>query len=241
MIYEHKFLVCTRDVNSNLQITNKSILEWMEDIGSMHSDTADCGMKTIAENKLSWVIIQWKVKVYRRFGYGENITVKTWISGTKRLYTFRQYAFYDEQGKLVAAACSKWVLTHLEKGMISVPERILQSYGTHGETVFEEGNNLERLKAPMEHQSVYEYVVPCTNIDINDHMNNIFYLDVAYQTMPIEVFKAHDSFGEFEILYKRECKLHDRLKCFYTFENGYHIITIRDEEARLLHAVVRLK
>lgn len=238
--FEHKFLVCTSNVNSELYITNKTLLEWMEDIGSLHSDTANCGMKTIEETRFSWVIIQWKVKIYRRFRYGETITARTWISGTKRLYTFREYEFFDEKGELVAAASSKWVLTHLDKGMISVPQEIIDGYGLEGRTVFEEGNNMARLKDPMDFSMPYEFTVPCTFIDINDHMNNIFYLDLAYQAMPIEVFKANN-FNEFEIMYRKECKLYDKLKCFYHFDGVEHVVCVWDESRKHQHAVIRLK
>lgn len=238
--FEHIFHVYTSNVNSDLEVTNKAILQWMEDIGSLHSDENSCGMKTIMENKLSWVIIQWKIKITRRFKYGENIKVRTWISGKKKLYTFREYEFYDEEGNVVAAAASKWVLTHLEQGMISVPQEILDGYGNDSRTVFEEGNNMTRLKDPLDFSNPFEFTVPCTFIDVNDHMNNIYYLDVAYQAMPIEVYKK-SKFDEIEIMYRKECKLNDKLMCYYHFDGTYHFVSIRDEDSKQLHVLVKLK
>ena len=238
--FEHKFLTCTSDVNSNLEVTNKTLLEWMEDVGSLHSDEADCGMKTIEETKLSWVIIQWKVKVHRRFRYGETINIKTWVSGTKRLYTVREYEFFDEEGNVVVSAAGKWVLTHLEQGMISVPPVIIEKYGTCSDTAFEEGNNMPRLKDPMDFSRPYEFRVPCTYIDINGHMNNIFYMDIAYQAMPEDVFR-NNTFDEFEIMYRKECKLNDRLMCYYHFDGESHFISVRNEDSSQLHVLLKLK
>ncbi|MBQ1301804.1 MAG: hypothetical protein IIY29_00405, partial [Firmicutes bacterium] len=208
------------------------------DVGALHSDAAGCGTANLEETRLSWVIIQWKVKIYRRMRYGETITVKTWVPGTKRLYTFREYAFYDEAGELVAACSSKWVLTHLEKGMITVPPWILEQYGMHTETVFEEGINMARVKEPLEYSSENECTVPCTWIDVNGHMNNLHYLDVAYQALPIDLY-LENSFNEFEIMYKREAKMFDRLHCYYQFDGTYHIVSIKNAEDGKLHAVVR--
>ena len=238
MIFEHKFYVYTSDVNTDLRVTNKTILGWMEDVGALHSDAAGCGTANLEETRLSWVIIQWKVKIFRRMRYGETITVKTWVPGTKRLYTFREYAFYAEAGELVAASSSKWVLTHLEKGMITVPPWILEQYGMHTETVFEEGINMARVKEPLEYSSEYECTVPCTWIDVNGHMNNLHYLDVAYQALPIDLY-LENSFNEFEIMYKREAKMFDRLHCYYQFDGTYHIVSIKNAEDGKLHAVVR--
>ena len=238
MIFEHQFYVYSRDVNTDLCVTNKTILGWMQDVGALHSDLAGCGTANLEETRLSWVIIQWKVKIFRRMRYGETITVKTWVPGSKRLYTFRDYAFYDEAGELVAACSSKWVLTDLEKGLIQVPGWILEQYGTHEETVFEEGMNMARIKEPEAFSGEYECTVPCTWIDVNGHMNNLHYLDVAYQALPIELY-LENSFNEFEIMYKRESKMFDRLHCYYQFDGTFHIVSIKNDEDGKLHAVVR--
>lgn len=238
MIFEHQFQVYSRDVNTDLRVTNKTILGWLQDAGALHSDLAGCGTANLEETRLSWVIIQWKVKIFRRMRYGETITVKTWVPGTKRLYTFRDYAFYDEAGELVAACSSKWVLTDLDKGMIAVPQWILEQYGMHTETVFEEGMNMARIKEPTEFSREYECTVPCTWIDVNGHMNNLHYLDVAYQALPIDLY-LENSFNEFEIMYKREAKMFDRLHCYYQFDGTYHIVSIKNGEDGKLHAIVR--
>ncbi len=238
--FEYKFKVKASNVNSELNIKNRTILEWMEDIGSMHSDMAECGLATVKDNRLSWIIIQWRVKLYRRVQYGEIITVRTWISGYKKKYTFREFSFLDEEGNLVAAASSKWVLTHLEKGLIDTPDRIFEYYGENHESYFAEDCKMERIKDPKDYSKPYDFTVPCTMIDLNGHMNNIYYLDVAYQAMPHEVF-ANGLFDEFEIMYRKELKLNDRLKCYYHGADDEHIITIQEENSGGVNAIVRFK
>ena len=239
-VFKHKFHVYTSSMNSELEVTNKTLLEWMEDVASLHSDDNGCGMKNLETKKYSWVVIQWKVKVFRRVKYGEDVTVNTWVSGRKKLYTYREFEFFDEEGNVVAIASSKWVLTHLEQGMISVPDDITDGYGDNFRTVFEEGNSMPRLKDPMDFSMPYEFKVPCTFIDVNDHVNNIFYLDIAYQAMPIDVFK-NNRFDEFEIMYRKECKLNDKLMCYYHFDGTDHTVSVRDEEGKQLHVLVRLR
>ena len=238
--FQYKFQVYASSMNSKLEVTNKTIFEWMEDAASLHSDLNGCGMKNLETNGYSWVVIQWKVKVIRRVKYGETVTVNTWVSGRKKLYTFREFEFFDEEGNVVAIASSKWVLTHLEQGMISVPDDIIDGYGENMRTVFEEGNSMPRLKDPMDFSMPYEFKVPCTFIDVNDHVNNIFYLDIAYQAMPLEVFK-NNRFDEIEIMYRKECKLNDKLMCYYHFDGTHHVVSIRDEDSKQLHVLVKLR
>lgn len=241
MIYEQKFLTCASHVNSNMDVKNITLLHWMQDIGSFHSDSAGCGFINMAETKLSWVVIQYKVKLYRRFQYGETITIKTWCSGTKRLYTFRQFEFYDEKGELVAAASSKWVLMNLETGIADVTDELLDSYGIEEKTVFEEGNNMKRVQDVKEYSSCVDFNVPCTFIDVNGHMNNAYYLDIAYQALPLDVYFNDTAFNEFEIMYRKECRLNDALKCNYVFDGKDHVVSIRSAEDDQQHVVVRLR
>lgn len=241
MIYEQKFLTCSSHVNSNLDVKNITLLNWMQDIGSFHSDLAGCGFSNLAETNLSWVVIQYKVKIFRRFKYGETITIKTWCSGTKRLYTFRQFEFYDEQGELVAATSSKWVLTNLNEGMVNPDDKLLESYGIEEKFVFEEGNNMKRVQDAKEYSYSVDFEVPRTYIDVNGHMNNTYYLDIAYQALPLDVYFNNTAFNEFEIMYRKECRMGDQLKCNYVFDGNDHVVSIRSAEDGQQHVVIRLR
>ncbi len=232
--------VLASDVNSDMKITNIAILGMMEDVGSLHADSAGNGYVNISEHHLSWIIMQWKVRIYRRPAYGEKLVARTWVSGDKRVYAFRQYEFFDEKGETVIAASSKWVLNNTETGVIRIPKKVMDDYGVVEKTVFDEGNEMERISEPEEYSHIYDYIVPCTWIDVNGHMNNKFYIDVAYQALPIDVYMS-GTFDSFEVMYKRECKLGDKLKCYYHFDGEKHIVSIKNEDSGLLNAIVRLK
>ena len=54
-------------------------------------------------------------------------------------------------------------------------------------------------------------------------MHNLYYLDLAYEAMPEEVYNKRP-FNEIEIMYKKEIKLKDTVICKYSYENDKHII-----------------
>lgn len=237
---DNEFRVLASDVNSDMKITNFAILGMMEDVGSLHADSAGNGYVNISEHHLSWIIMQWKVRILRRPAYGERLVGRTWVSGDKRVYAFRQYQFFDENGDVIIEASSKWVLNNTESGVVRIPKKVMDDYGVVDEVVFEEGNDMERISEPEDYSSVYDYTVPCTWIDVNGHMNNKFYIDVAYQALPIDVYMA-GSFDGFDVMYKRECKLGDNLRCYYNFDGEKHTVSIKNAESGLLNAIVRLK
>lgn len=77
-------------------------------------------------------------------------------------------------------------------------------------------------------------------MDFNGHMHNLYYLDLAYEVLPNEVY-AKRPFDNFRIDYKKEIKYKDTVKCKYAFVNNKNIITIcKAEEEEVVHSIIEL-
>lgn len=238
-IFEHDFNVSIRDIDKNTELTNKAMLSFFEDIGGFQSDMVGYGLKDIEKTKISWVLLNWKVKVLKRIKYdGKNIKVKTWSRGSKLACCFRDYELYDNKGELCAIASSKWTLFHLEKGLIRLTDEITDKYEKEDKSVFE-SYNFEKIKEPENYSSVYEYTVQRKDIDINNHMHNICYLDLAYEALPENIYNSN-TFDNIEIMYKTGIFLGQTVKCFYSCVNNEHIITIKSEDEKTLHAIIKM-
>lgn len=237
-IFKHTFDFSIRDIDSNTQLTNKAILGFFEDIGEYQSDIAGYGLKDIEKTKLSWVLLHWKIKVLKRIKYGDSINVKTWSRGAVRACCYRDYEVYNGNGELCVIATSKWTLIHLEKGLMRITDDLVEKYDTENKCVFE-NFKFDKLKEPEDGTLAFEYTVQRRDIDINNHMHNICYLDLAYEALPKDVYE-NTSFDNIEIMYKIGAFLGDKLKCFYTKTSEEHIITIKSDDEKTLHAIVKL-
>ena len=40
-------------------------------------------------------------------------------------------------------------------------------------------------------------------------------------------------------MYKKEIKLYDTIKCFYSFDDNFHYITIKSEDEKILHGIIK--
>lgn len=65
MIYQEKFKIGLKDVGKNDEITNKGILEALENIAAYHSDSVGYGINTTKYTHLAWILLDWKVKVIK--------------------------------------------------------------------------------------------------------------------------------------------------------------------------------
>lgn len=240
MIFEHDFSISIRDVGQSNKLTNKSILSFLEDIGSLHSDQAGYGLNDIYTKGVSWILLNWKVKILKRPIYKDILHIKTWARLTEKIYTYRDYEIYDQTGELVAIATSKWVLMDIYKNRITkISPKVIEKYLPENKSVFPEEEVNFKLEEPFTYEKELIYTVGRKDIDINKHMHNVNYLDLAYEALPEEVYENVD-FTNIEILYKKEIKYGQTLKCLYTNYQDTYYITIKNETKDTIHAIIKL-
>jgi len=114
MIFKEKFKVQLKDIGKENYIKNKGILEIFENIGTHHSDLAGYGPNDIEKTRVSWVLLDWKIKVIKRPKYGQTLNVSTWGRIKKKVYTYRDFEMYDEDGNLCVIGTSKWAIVNIE-------------------------------------------------------------------------------------------------------------------------------
>lgn len=237
-IIEHKFSITIGDVGFSNQLTNKSILKFFEITASLHSDSVGYGLANIEETKLSWVLLNWKLKVLRRPKYADTVLIRTWSRDPQKIYSYRDFEMYDANNNLLAIASSKWALINLTKGLIKLDQELIAKYKSETKSVFNE-LEIPKLKEPDTFSTTCTFVVPRYVIDINKHMHNLCYLDVAYEALPFDIYEK-SNFDNVEIMYKRSAKLGDVLKCFYFNTHNDHFITIKSYDEKNLHCIIKL-
>lgn len=237
-IFEHTFNFSIRDIDKDTNLTNKAILSYFEDVGGYQSDKAGYGLKDIEETKISWVLLHWKFKVLKRIKYGDKLHIKTWSRGAFRACCFRDYEIYNDANELCVIGTSKWTLIHLEKGLMRFTDELVEKYQTENRQVFD-NFNFDKLKEPENYSNIFEYTVERRDIDINNHMHNLCYLDSAYEALPQDVYE-NSIFDNVEIMYKNGAMLGEKIKCLYSKVDNEHFITIKSEDDKILHAIIKL-
>lgn len=240
MIIEHEYEVKLSEIRRDNRVTNKSLLSYLEDIGGIHSNIVGYGVLDISKTHLTWVLLEWKLQVIRRPKYAEKIKVVTWSKEAVKFYAYRDFEIYDMDGNVIAKAISKWVLIDIEKSkIVRIDNEIAPKYYPEtNKTVFE-NEEFEKIKEPEEYELETEYKVKRSDIDVNKHMHNLNYINLAVEALPEEIYQKEE-FNNIRITYKKEIKLGETVKCKYANQDGRHIVVIKSEDNKILHAIVEL-
>ena len=241
MILENEYTVRLSEIGKGNKVTNKAILSYLEDIGGIHSNKAGYGIMEIEETHLSWILLGWRLQVLRRPKYAEKVRIKTWSKGVVKLYTYREFEVYDAQGTLIIIAASKWVLLDIEKGkIVKIAPELLEKYEPELNKAVFEKEEFDKIKEPDEYQHETEYTVRRADIDVNNHMHNLNYIELANEALPDEVYRGA-LFNDVRITYKKEIKLGETVKCKYAFRDDKHIVVVKSEDESVLHAIIEMK
>lgn len=240
MILENEYTVKLSEIGKDNKVTNKAILSYLEDIGGIHSNKAGYGVFEIKETHLSWILLGWRLQVLRRPKYAEKIKIKTWSKGVIKFYTYRDFEIYDEQGNLIIKASSKWVLLDIEKGkIVRIGTEIMDKYQPETDKNVFNREEFDKVQEPTEYQYEKDYTVRRADIDVNNHMHNLNYIELANEALPEETYRGA-LFNDVRITYKKEIKLGETVKCKYVFKDDKHIIVVKSKDEKITHAIIEM-
>lgn len=182
-MYWYKDIVKYSDVDKNGKLPLYGILEYFQNCINFHS--LDIGKDYRAMNQYGkvWVLISWKIKLYKEIYLYDNVEIGTWSHGFDRMYGYRNYEMKNDAGERLACADTRWILIDLDSRM---PARIspedLQGYAT-GEKI-DIGNCPRKIKLSDVKEEKESVKVLKTYIDTNRHMNNTAYFRLAQEYIP---------------------------------------------------------
>ena len=237
MIFKHNFDIPLKAVNKKLQINNKYILECFENIAELHSKSIGLGIDYVLKEGITWVILDWQLKIISRPMYGQNLEVHTWARYTNKFYSYRDFEMYAD-GKLCVIATSKWLLIDTTKQRpVKIQDEFIQRYEPEVDKEVFGIKEVEKLKELEEYDKREEYIIRRCDIDLNGHMHNLNYIDLVYQMLSDEDIEK--DFNNIRITYKKEIKYKDKVQTLYKMEEDKYYFVIKSQQNNI-HALIEV-
>ena len=234
MIVKHDFFVGFRDVDANSNMKNSAILNMFQNIACIHSIEIGRKFKGLAS---TWILTGYKVDIIKRPVYGEIVTASTWVREMKNIMATREFEIRDKDGNVMVTAISNWA--HMSNNRLTkVPEGNEEAYGIEPSVANYEETRLKKIIEPEQYMLEREHTVNWDWIDVNYHMNNIYYMDIVDIIMPESC--RNSLCNSFEITYKKEVKCGETLKCFYAEQDGSKWVVVKSADLSCVHTIIKL-
>lgn len=199
----------------------------MGEVATLHSDYVGLDIGNLRKNNYGWMLNRWKVKINDYPLARDLIQIKTWASDFRKFYANREFKILDRNDKELVHASSLWIFLDMaKKRPIRVTEDIIKLYGVESGQLFDEFYDFNR---EFDSQEGLEFRVRKSDIDYNNHVNNVKYFQWMLEALPKYIDEKY-ILKEFDILYKKEVGLGSLINSSYRQEKN-------DDKLIILHKV----
>ena len=193
-------------------------------VAEFHASDRGFGIITLNEGHYTWVLSRLVLEFDAMPRQTERFTIQTWVENVYRLFTDRNFAVLDKDGKYIGYARSVWAMIDLDTrkpvDLLNVYSGGITSYICDKECPIEKAGKIKVVSETP----VRELVMRYSDIDINGHVNSIRYIDHILDLFPLDLYKSK-RVKRFEIAYINECHYGDTL-LFLCDDKGageYHV------------------
>jgi medium-chain acyl-[acyl-carrier-protein] hydrolase len=238
-IFEKQYEIHYYEVDYKRRALITSIVDFLGDIATIHSETLGVGIDFLKENNLAWVLYKWNIDIYTYPTYGEKIIIRTCPYSMRKFYAYRTFEILSENGETIGKADSVWFLINMERRRpVRIGENIYKAYGVdfHDESMLE----IEDIEKPVNIDNEKAFNVRYSDIDTNQHVNNAKYIAWAIETIPMEMILKY-TLKNIKVTYEKETTYGDEVRVCTELKNDnnqvicfHKIINKEDKELTLL-------
>lgn len=171
---------------------------------SFHANEHGFGMVRLNESDHAWVLSRMVIEMNRIPRTGERYTIETWISSVYRLFTDRCFSFVGEGGEILGYAYTIWAMINMDTRQ---PVDITQLADTGFQGLIDTEKSCPvrkpsriRVKNTEPVRTVQTYY---SDIDINNHVNSIRYIEHVLDLFPKERYEKQ-RISRLEVAYNVE-------------------------------------
>jgi len=180
-VYSEELLLRSRDVDLYRRLRTSELFRLLQEASIRHTEELGMGRDKTLDRGVLWVLLMQRAEIARMPEYDERIVLKSWPGRTMHLLFPRYYSLETSAGEPLLKASALWGLVDERSRKLVFPEK----YGVEIEGV-SSGDEIALPGAvqPLDCSEEREFTVPYSYVDLNGHMNNARYFDLAEDCIP---------------------------------------------------------
>jgi acyl-ACP thioesterase len=180
--YELRFF----EMNKHGMASPTAILTLLEETAAEHSLNIDYSVYHLKKQNIGWILMSGMIDMIRYPKYKETITIRTWISKFSLVKGHRENIIFDDSGNVIGKAKGIWAFYDTEKKKpVPIFEEIKLKWGINPEVSRE--IDTDQIKVLNDHDYQLEYEVHKSDVDNNNHVNNIRYFHWLLESLSDEI------------------------------------------------------
>ena len=175
-VYREELLLRSKDVDLYRRLRSSELFRLLQEASIRHTEQLGMGRDKTLDKGILWVLLMQRAEIARMPEYDERIVLKSWPGRTMHLLFPRYYALETAAGEPLLKASALWSLVDAKTRKVVFPEKygVVIEGVTTGEEIAPPG-----AVAKAACTAERDFTVPYSFVDLNGHMNNTRYFDLA--------------------------------------------------------------
>ena len=175
-VYSEEILLRSKDVDMFRRLRTSELFRLLQEASIRHTEQLGMGRDKTLDRGILWVLLMQRAEILRMPEYDETVVLKSWPGKTMHLLFPRYYSLETAGGEPLLKASALWSLVDQNTRKVVFPEK----YGVVIEGVVT-GEEIAMPGAVRKDACACErdFTVPYSFVDLNGHMNNTRYFDLA--------------------------------------------------------------
>ncbi len=180
-VYEMRLRVLSSQVDPSRRMRLSTLFTLLQEAAIAHTTLLGMGREKTLDRGLLWAVTMQRAQVERLPVYDEELILTSWPGATMHVLFPRYYQLTGAKGEVLVRASALWVLMDQRERRFVFPD----AWGICIDAVTT-GTELPLPTSPKLGEPTGEgrFTVPYSYVDLNGHMNNTRYFDLAEDQMP---------------------------------------------------------
>ena len=220
--------VLPSDCDWAVKLSIPDLFAWFMDIATLHAEQLGVGEDARVARGMYWITVKTKAHILSRPRMMEQVTLSTRPLVPERVRAVREYRL-EQNGELLAEGKTEWAVMNAATGRPRATEGVFPAELELG-AVPSYPDPFARIDPDFsEAETLGEYRVRSTDIDLLGHMNNIAYLRAFLGLLSVEEQKTMPQSGV-EIIFRAPCFEGDALSVRRRVtESGWELAALRPD------------
>ena len=157
-VYAESVLLRSKDVDLYRRLRTSELFRMLQEAAIRHTEQLGMGRDKTLDRGILWVLLMQRAEITRMPEYDETVVLKSWPGRTMHLLFPRYASLETASGEPLLKASALWSLVDAETRRVVFPEKV--------------GVEIEGVVTG-------DFTVPYSFVDVNGHMNNTRYFDLA--------------------------------------------------------------
>lgn len=167
-----------------------TLCNFLQEVASNHAQALGVSVEQLTAQQLTWVLSRLHVEVASYPQWRETVRVETWPSGVEGLYATREFMIYDGEAREIGRGTSAWLMIDVARRRpVRIPDFITAIRRPERGRVLPD--TFERLPAPKAASHSHDIRVRYSDLDLNQHVNNVRYVAWALEALPAALLQTH--------------------------------------------------